>query len=169
MIKLIRYHLPPIVKHVLAPQNDFGMPKITWSNHKSFGIEENPPPRMGKTPKKYRIFFWEAPLAPSGALYVVMNPKNSRRSSSNAIYLIFDSAKCHSVIIKRQSVPTDQHILVLSVKRQIQKTHTAEKSARSIPAGGGYTIQYDQVPQLKPSMPWLDHIVHLGRMPFLSL
>ena len=38
VIKLIRYHLPPIVKHVLAPQNDFGMPKITWSNHKSFGI-----------------------------------------------------------------------------------------------------------------------------------
>ena len=44
VIKLIRYHLPPIVKHVLAPQNDFGMAKITWSNHKSFGIEENPPP-----------------------------------------------------------------------------------------------------------------------------
>ena len=42
VIKLIRYHLPPIVKHVLAPQNDFGMPKITWSNHKSFGIEETP-------------------------------------------------------------------------------------------------------------------------------
>merc|ERR1711951_286548 len=37
VIKLIRYHLPLIVKHVLAPQNDFGMPKITWSNHKSFG------------------------------------------------------------------------------------------------------------------------------------
>ena len=29
------------IVHVLAPQNDFGMPKITWSNHKSFGIEEN--------------------------------------------------------------------------------------------------------------------------------
>ena len=58
VIKLIRYDLPPIVKHVLAPQNDFGMPKITWSNHKSFGTEENPPPpRMGKTPKKSRIFF----------------------------------------------------------------------------------------------------------------
>ena len=63
MIKLIRYHLPPIVKHVLAPQNDFGMPKITWSNHKSFGIEENPPPpRMGKTPKKSRIFFLRGSL-----------------------------------------------------------------------------------------------------------
>ena len=37
-IKLITYHLPHIVKHVLAPQNDFGMPKINWSNHKSFGL-----------------------------------------------------------------------------------------------------------------------------------
>ena len=50
VIKLIRYHLPPIVKHVLAPQNDFGMPKITWSNHKRLGIEETPP-LLGKTPK----------------------------------------------------------------------------------------------------------------------
>ena len=39
---------PPIIKHVFAPQNDFGMPKITWSNHKSFGIEEIPPPPVGK-------------------------------------------------------------------------------------------------------------------------
>ena len=29
-IKLIRYHLPAIEKHVLAPKNDFGIPKITW-------------------------------------------------------------------------------------------------------------------------------------------
>ena len=29
---------PPFVKNVLAPQNGFGMPKITWSNYKSFGI-----------------------------------------------------------------------------------------------------------------------------------
>ena len=43
-------------------QNDFGMPKITWSNHKSFGIEENPPPHMGKTPKKFRIFFLRGSL-----------------------------------------------------------------------------------------------------------
>ena len=40
---MISYHLPPIVIHILAPQNDFGMPKITWSNHKSFGIEEKLP------------------------------------------------------------------------------------------------------------------------------
>ena len=29
VIKLIRYHLFRFVKHVLAPQKDFGMPKIT--------------------------------------------------------------------------------------------------------------------------------------------
>ena len=30
VIKLIRYHLPTIVKHVLAPKNDFGIQKNTW-------------------------------------------------------------------------------------------------------------------------------------------
>ena len=60
VIKLIRYHLPPIVKHVLAPQNDFGMPKITWSNHKSFGIEETPPPYVGKNSQIIPYFFSEA-------------------------------------------------------------------------------------------------------------
>ena len=59
VIKLIRYHLPPIVKHVLAPQNDFGMPKITWSNHKSFGIEDSPPPPYGKNSQKIPYFFFE--------------------------------------------------------------------------------------------------------------
>ena len=58
VIKLIRYHLPPIVKHVLAPQNDCGMPKITWSNHKSFGIQENPPPPYGKNSQKIPYFFF---------------------------------------------------------------------------------------------------------------
>ena len=63
MIKLIRYHLPPNVKHVLAPQNDFGMPKITWSNHKSFGIWWDPPSPYGeKFPKNPVFFFWHAPL-----------------------------------------------------------------------------------------------------------
>ena len=60
VIKLIRYHLPPIVKHVLAPQNDFGMPKITWSNHKSFGIEETPPPYVGKNSQIIPYFFSDA-------------------------------------------------------------------------------------------------------------
>ena len=59
VIKLIRYHLPPIVKHVLAPQNDFGMPKITWSNHKSFGIEETPPPYVGKNSQIIPYFFFD--------------------------------------------------------------------------------------------------------------
>ena len=62
VIKLIRYRLPPIVKHVLAPQNDFGMPRITWSNHKSFGNEETPPPLWEKFPNNPVIFFWRLPL-----------------------------------------------------------------------------------------------------------
>ena len=43
VIKLIIYHRPPIVKHVLAPQNDFGMQNITWSNYKRSGILVAPP------------------------------------------------------------------------------------------------------------------------------
>ena len=35
---------PPFVKHVLAPQNEFGMQKNTWSIYKSFGNWEDPPP-----------------------------------------------------------------------------------------------------------------------------
>ena len=58
VIKLIRYHLPPIVKHVLAPQNDFGMPKITWSNHKSFGNEETPPPLCWEKFPNNPVFFY---------------------------------------------------------------------------------------------------------------
>ena len=30
LFKLIRYHLLTFVKHVLAPQDDFGMQKKTW-------------------------------------------------------------------------------------------------------------------------------------------
>ena len=37
VIKSLKYHLPTIVKHVLAPKNDFGIPKITWLICKSFG------------------------------------------------------------------------------------------------------------------------------------
>ena len=66
MIKLIRYYLLPIVKHVLAPQNDFGMPKITWSNHISFGIEETPPPYVGKNSQIIPNFFYEG--IPKGSL-----------------------------------------------------------------------------------------------------
>ena len=34
-MKLTRYHLPTVVKHVLAPKNDFGISKITWQIYKS--------------------------------------------------------------------------------------------------------------------------------------
>ena len=34
---------PPIVKHVLAPQNEFGMPKTIWSNYKRSGTWVDPP------------------------------------------------------------------------------------------------------------------------------
>ena len=33
------------------------MPKFTWSNHKSFGNEENPPPPYGKNSQKIPYFF----------------------------------------------------------------------------------------------------------------
>ena len=59
MIKLIKYHLPPIVEHVLAPQNDFGMQKITWLNHKSFGIEETPLNSVEKNSQIIPYFFYE--------------------------------------------------------------------------------------------------------------
>ena len=68
MIKLIRYHLPTIVKHVLAPKNDFGIPKITWLIFKSFGNREDPPPPLGKIPKKSRFFLLGA------SLMMIMNP-----------------------------------------------------------------------------------------------
>ena len=48
---------PPIVKHVLAPQNDFGMPKNTLSNNKRSGIWIDPPPVFFKIPTFSRFFF----------------------------------------------------------------------------------------------------------------
>ena len=53
MIKLIRYHLPTIVKR----ENDFGISKITWQIYKSFGNWKDPPPPLGKIPKKSRFFY----------------------------------------------------------------------------------------------------------------
>ena len=61
MYNLIRYHHPTFVKHGLAPKNEFGMPKMTRRIYKSFGIRANPPPMLGKIPKKCR-FFWTSPL-----------------------------------------------------------------------------------------------------------
>ena len=52
-----------MVKHVLAPQNDFGMPKITWSNFKRSGIWVDTPPSppfFSKFP--HFPFFWERSL-----------------------------------------------------------------------------------------------------------
>ena len=37
VIKLIKCHLPTFVKNVMAPKNDFGIPKITWDIYKSLG------------------------------------------------------------------------------------------------------------------------------------
>ena len=51
MIKLINYHHPPFVKHVLAPQNEFGIQKNTWSIYKSFeNWEDSPSPCWEKFP-----------------------------------------------------------------------------------------------------------------------
>ena len=64
MIKLFKYHHPPFVKHVLAPQNEFGMQKNTWSIYKSFGNWEDPPPPLWeKFPNNPVIFFWERTLS----------------------------------------------------------------------------------------------------------
>ena len=60
-MELIRYHLPTFVKHVLAPKNEFGMPKMTWRNYKSFGIRATPsPPCWEKFPKN--VVFFTSPL-----------------------------------------------------------------------------------------------------------
>ena len=63
MFKLIRYHFPPIVKHVLAPQDDFGMQKKNMLNRqKKVGLGQTPPPSMGKIPTFYRFFSGGPPL-----------------------------------------------------------------------------------------------------------
>ena len=61
---MIRKHFSPIVKHVLAPQNDFGMQKITWSNYKESGIWVDPTPPVfffSKFPH-FPICFGECPF-----------------------------------------------------------------------------------------------------------
>ena len=50
VIKSDQITLPPIVKHVLAPQNEIGMPKTTWSNYKRSRIWVDPPPCSFKIP-----------------------------------------------------------------------------------------------------------------------
>ena len=70
-MELIRYHLPTFVKHVLAPKNEFGMPKMTWRNYKSFGIRATPPPHIGKNSQKMS-FFLQAPLGMVMRIFLAM-------------------------------------------------------------------------------------------------
>ena len=67
-MKLIRYHLPTIVKHVLAPKNDFGIQKTLGKFTKVLGFEKTPPPPLGKIPKKSRFFFGQRPLKSASAV-----------------------------------------------------------------------------------------------------
>ena len=60
VIKLIRYNHPPFVKHVLAPQNEFGIQKNSWSIYKSFGNWEDPPPHVWKNSQIMSYFFSES-------------------------------------------------------------------------------------------------------------
>ena len=69
VMKLIKYHLPTIVKHIfLSPKNDFGIPKITWLICKSLGIEKTPPP-FGKNSQKSRFFVGSVPYAVHFLIY----------------------------------------------------------------------------------------------------
>ena len=52
VMKLIRYHLPTIVKHVLVPKNDLGIPKITFGNWE----DPIPPLPFGKNSQKIPFF-----------------------------------------------------------------------------------------------------------------
>ena len=49
-MKLIKCHLPTIVKHVLAPKNDFGIQKKHLVNLQKFWDLRRPPPPLGKIP-----------------------------------------------------------------------------------------------------------------------
>ena len=76
VIKLIRYHLPTIVKHVLAPKNDVGIPKIAWFICKSFGNWEGPPPPLWEKFPQNPVFFGGGVLyAPGCSNVQVFHPK----------------------------------------------------------------------------------------------
>ena len=49
-VRFFFYRISTIVKHVLAPQNEFGMLKSTWSNYKRSGILVDPPSFFSKFP-----------------------------------------------------------------------------------------------------------------------
>ena len=61
VIKSDQITLPPIVKHVLAPQNEIGMPKTTWSNYKRSWIWVDPPPCSFKIPT-FPVYFLQTSL-----------------------------------------------------------------------------------------------------------
>ena len=53
---------PPPSKHVLAPQNEFGMPKITWPNYKRRGIWVDPP-LFFQNSHIFPFFLWQTSLS----------------------------------------------------------------------------------------------------------
>ena len=77
MFKLIRYHFPPIVKHVLAPQDDFGMQKKNMLNRQKKWDWVRPPPLVWEKFPRFIVFFLESlpksdePDKPALSEYVV--------------------------------------------------------------------------------------------------
>ena len=63
-MKLIRYHRPPFVKQVLAPQNEFGNKKKYLVNLQKFWDLGRPPPHVGKNSQLISFFFMRAYLTP---------------------------------------------------------------------------------------------------------
>ena len=57
---MIRYHYPPFVKHVLAPQNEFGIQKILGKFTKVLGFGKTPPPHVGKNSQIISFFFFDS-------------------------------------------------------------------------------------------------------------
>ena len=80
MIKLIRYHHPPYVKHVLAPQNEFGTQKILGQFTKVLGIGKTPPPCWEKFPNN-PVFFLSAYLS-KNVLLVAFEPEAPHQQTS---------------------------------------------------------------------------------------
>ena len=70
-MKLIRYHRPPFVKHVLAPQNEFGIEKKYLVNLQKFWeLGRPPPPCWEKFPNNPVIYFLSA--SPSGRIFLYL-------------------------------------------------------------------------------------------------
>ena len=67
-MKLIRYHHPPFVKHVLAPQNEFGTQKKYLVNLQKFWELGRPPPCWEKFPNNDVFFSDSVPKVKKGKL-----------------------------------------------------------------------------------------------------